>query len=298
MLDVIIVGGGPAGLSAALILGRACRQVLLCDAGEPRNAASHSLHGLITRDGSDPAELRRMARTELSRYDTVEISSARVTDAERHERGFAVTLEDGSRLRSRTLLLATGVLDRLPAVPGMEEYYGRGVYHCPYCDGWEVRGAPLAVYGRGKRGLALALELTQWSREITLCTDGPSRLPNESLRRLTDNGIDIRTERVVRLEGRNETLERVAFSSGEPLPCRALFFNTGQVQHSDLPARLGCTFTSRGLVRQGKLQTTNVPGLYVAGDAAHDVQLAVVAAAEGTRAAVAINTALLREDLR
>jgi thioredoxin reductase len=237
MLDVIIVGGGPAGLSAALTLGRACRQVLLCDADEPRNAASHSLHGFITRDGTNPNELRRMARAELSTYDTVEIRSARVADAQRHERSFEVTLEDGSRLWSRTLLLATGVLDRLPAVPGMDDLYGRGVYHCPYCDGWEVRDAPLAVYGRGKRGFALALELTQWSREITLCTDGPARLTNESLQRLTRNGINIRTERILHLEGRDGSLKRVAFSSGEPLQCRALFFNTGQTQHSELPAR-------------------------------------------------------------
>jgi thioredoxin reductase len=298
MLDVIIVGGGPAGLSAALILGRACRRVLLCDAGEPRNAASHALHGFITRDGTDPAALRRMARDELKRYETVELRQVRVADAERQEDGFAVTLEDGSRLRSRMLLLATGVLDRLPAVPGIREFYGRGVHHCPYCDGWEVRNAPLAVYGRGRRGLGLALELTQWSRDVTLCTDGPPRLAGDALQRLDRNGIAVRSERILRLEGGDGRLERVVFAGGEALSCRALFFNTGQVQHSELPARLGCTFTAKGAVRQGKLQSTNVPGLYVAGDAARDVQLVIVAAAEGARAAFAINTELLKQDLR
>jgi thioredoxin reductase len=298
VLDVIIVGGGPAGLSAALILGRACRRVLLCDSGEPRNAASHSLHGFITRDGVDPAELRRMARAELMRYCTVEFRTGRVIDAERRDRCFEVVFDDRSRVRSRMLLLATGVLDRLPDVPGIEGFYGRGVYHCPYCDGWEARDAPLAVYGRGKRGLGLALELTQWSRDITLCTDGPARLSNDSLQRLTQNAINIRTSRVVRLEGQEGTLERVSFASGEPLACQALFFNVGQAQHADLAARLGCTLSTRGLVRQGKMQTTNVPGLYVAGDITHDVQLAVIAAADGARAACAINTALLRDDLR
>lgn len=298
MLDTIIVGGGPAGLSAALILGRACRRVVLCDTGEARNSASHALHGFITRDGTDPAELRRLAQVELDRYGTVELRDVRVTDAEQRPDHFEVAFDDGSRLHTRTLLLATGVLDRLPAIPGVDEFYGRGVHHCPYCDGWEVRGAPLAVYGRGRRGLGLALELTQWSRHITLCTDGPPRLSAEQMLRLARNGVAHRGERILRLEGDDRGLERVIFAGGDPLECQALFFSTGQVQHSELPARLGCNFTSKGAVRQGKLQSTNVPGLYVAGDAARDVQLVVVAAAEGARAAFAINTELLRRDLR
>src|SRR5690349_18618303 len=138
MYDVIIVGGGPAGLSAATILGRCRRRVLLCDDGRYRNDASRALHGYLTRDGVHPAELRRIGREQLARYD-IEIRNIRVTHAEIQEGRFELTLEDDSRLLCRRLLLATGVVDKIPEVEGMERFFGNGVYHCPYCDGWEVR---------------------------------------------------------------------------------------------------------------------------------------------------------------
>jgi thioredoxin reductase len=297
VFDLIVVGAGPAGLSAALILGRCRRRVLVCDAGRPRNAASRALHGFLTRDGTDPAELRRLGREQLRPYPGVELRDAGVADARRVGGRFEVTLAGGDRLRCRKLLLATGVVDEVPAVEGIEPLYGRSVFHCPYCDGWEVRDRPLAAYGRGRVGRGLALELTAWSRDIVLCTDGPPELSPRAADRLARNGIAVRQERIARLEGADGLLERIVFADGPPLARRALFFNTGQRQGSGLPAKLGCTFTPRGAVQTGAYEATNVPGLYVAGDASRRVQLAVVAASEGAKAAFAINTALLREDL-
>src|SRR5687768_7612451 len=145
--DVLIVGGGPAGLSAALVLGRCRRRVLVCDAGRPRNAASHGLHGFLTRDGIKPSEFLEIARQQLRPYDTVELKQTEVTSARRLANGFELTLANGESVSARKLLLATGVVDELPALDGLPDFYGRSVFHCPYCDGWEVRDQPLAIYG-------------------------------------------------------------------------------------------------------------------------------------------------------
>jgi thioredoxin reductase len=296
MYDVIIVGAGPAGLSAALMLGRSRRRVLVCDTGRPRNAASRAMHGFLSRDGIAPADFLRTAREQLRQYESVEFRDMEVVHAECQEGRFHVTLADGVRLAARKLLIATGVVDNLPSIPGFQELYGRSVFHCPYCDGWEVRDQPLAVYGRGARGLGLSLELTGWSRDVVLCTDGPSELDAADIARLTRNGIALRDERVTRLEG-SDGLEQVVFERGDPLARRALFFTTGQTQQSELARTLGCEINEKGTVRTGKYEATHLPGLFVAGDASRAVQWVVVAAAEGAEAAFAINSALLKEGL-
>jgi len=296
MYDVIIIGAGPAGLSAALMLGRCRRRVLVCDTGRPRNAASHAMHGFLSRDGMPPRDFLRIAREQLRQYDTVELRDIEVTAAECRDARFHVTLADGSSLDTRKLLIATGVVDNLPEIPGFRELYGTSVFHCPYCDGWEVRDQPLAIYGRGARGSGLSLELTGWSRDLVLCTDGPSEIEPDALARLDRHGIRVREERVVRLEG-DGRLERIVFSDGPPLDRAALFFTTGQTQQSELALRLGCEMNDKGTVRTGPYEATHLTGLYVAGDASRAVQWVVVAASEGAEAAFDINTALLKEDL-
>ena len=295
--DCIVVGGGPAGLSGALMLGRCRRTVLVCDVGEPRNAAAASMHNYLTRDGIPPLEFLRLAQEEVRRYLTVEFRRAQVVDAERNSSGFVVVCADGSRHQSRKLLLATGVVDELPEIEGLEELYGTSVHHCPYCDAWEWRDQPLAVQGRGEQGPGLALALTVWSRDVVLCTDGPGDVPEAAREQLSRAGIEIREERVVRLEGRDGKLERIVFDGGPPLSRRALFLCCGHHQGSDLAKKLGCRFTEKGAVDTGSCEATNVPGVYVAGDGSKDAQFVVVAAAEGAEAGMAINKALLTEDL-
>jgi thioredoxin reductase len=298
MLDVIIVGAGPAGLSAALMLGRCRRSVLVLDNGRPRNAASRALHGYLTRDGVPPVEFLRMARAELGPYETVQLRDAEVTQAECREAAFEVTIASGERFRARKLLLATGVIDNVPQVPGLRDLYGRSVFHCPYCDGWELRDQPMAIYGRGERGLGLALELTAWTGDLVLCSDGASELDGDGRARLARNGVAVREEPIVRLEGTDGMLSHIVFTDGTRLARRAMFFTTGQSQRSDLLMHLGCEFNDKGTVRTGKYETTHLPGLYVCGDASRAVQWVVVAAAEGAEAAFAINTDLIKDTLK
>ncbi|WP_224243289.1 NAD(P)/FAD-dependent oxidoreductase [Hyalangium gracile] len=293
--DVIIVGGGPAGLSAALLLGRCRRKVLVCDDGKPRNAVSHASHGVFTRDGTRPAELLRLGREQLVPYG-VAVWDVRVAEARCTDRGFEVVLEEGPRLRCRRLLLATGVVDELPKVEGIEPLYGRSVFHCPYCDGWEMREQPLAAYGRGHDGVELALGLKTWTNDIILFTDGGRSLSREEQELLRHEGVRWRHERILRVEGSDGRLERVVLASGESIPRRALFFHTQPRQRSPLASNLGCAFTRRGAVKTRKLEDTGIPGLYVAGDASRDVQFVIVAAAEGAKAALAINKSLRIED--
>ncbi len=294
--DVIVVGGGPAGLSAALMLGRCRRSVLICDLGEPRNRRSRALHGFLTRDGVPPGELTAMGRSELVKYG-VEMRRVGATAARWAGEHFAVALSDGREEHARYLLLATGVADDLPLVAGLEDCYGRSVFHCPYCDGWESRDRRIAAYGRGAEGAQLALGLKTWSADIVLCTGG-SRVDRSWRARLARNGIQLRAERIERLEHENGALTSIQFAAGPPLPRDVLFFTSGQHPHSPLAVCLGCTLNRRGTVRTGALSDTNVPRVFVAGDASHDAQFAVVAAAEGVKAAVAINKALQHEALQ
>lgn len=296
--DVVIVGGGPAGLSAALVLGRCNRRVLVCDAGHPRNAASRHLHGFLTRDGVNPLELLRLARAELARYPTVELLATLAIDARCTDGIFETTLEDGRRVQSRKLLLATGVVDNLPEIAGFREMYGRSVFHCPYCDGWEFSAQPVGIYGRGARGAGLALELTCWSPDVVLFTDGDPEIEPEQREQLARNGIPVRVDKVVKLDGRDGLLERVVLAGGDAVERHVLFFTTGQEQRSDLAVSLGCEFNEKGTVRTGAYETTHLPGLYVAGDASRAVQWVVVAAAEGAEAAYSINQSLTKERLR
>jgi thioredoxin reductase len=294
--DVTIVGGGPAGLSAALILARACRTAIVFDAAHPRNAVVRHLHGLLSRDGMPPLELLRAAREDLTRYQTIQIEQVEVTSARCMNPGFEVTLATGRTCRSRKLLIATGIADNVPDIPGLRDLYGTSVFHCPFCDGWEVRGQPIAVYGHGARGHGLALEMLGWTHDLVLCTDGPADLDDAQRLDLARNGIVIREERVVRLEGQKGVLACVHFEDGGPLARRALFFTNGQYQASSLALNLGCAFNDKGTVHTGRHESTTVSGLYVAGDASRDVQWVVIAAAEGAEAAYAMTLDMLAED--
>lgn len=299
-LDTLIVGGGPAGLSAALVLGRCGRRVEVIDAGTPRNAASQGVHNLLTRDGTPPGTLLAIGREEVER-EGVRVRTGVVRRATCEPGGFVVTVEGSQgaaqEVRStRTLLLATGVMDELPDISNVRAFYGVGVHHCPYCDARTYRGRSLVAIGPGLAGLGMALNLRTWSSDVAVVVE-PGSLGRRELRDARLYGVRVvegRIARCVSVDGHAhgsaaDPLGSLVLEDGSELPASALFFNTEKIQRSHLPIELGCRMNEDGGVVHDRKQRTGVPGLYLAGDASFDVQFVVVAMAEGAKAGVAIN---------
>jgi thioredoxin reductase len=300
--DVVVVGGGPAGLSAALVLGRACRSVLVCDSGRGRNAPAAGVHGFLTQDGIPPAELRRIGREQLRPYH-VEWHDGAVVDARKSEGGFEVTLDGAGVVACRKLILATGMVDVLPEIPGLRELWGASVIHCPYCHGWEYRGKPWAVLVPPEAAIETATLLFGWTRELTLLTDGPSRLTPEDRAWLEKRGVEVVEGRVERLEGKGGRLRSILLEGGRRLEREVLFVRTQLRQSSDLPVRLGCELVvdgpKAGMARTDPFGATSVEGLYIVGDASDAGSPSVAsAAAEGATAAALASKAIFTEDAR
>ncbi|HSR16530.1 MAG TPA: NAD(P)/FAD-dependent oxidoreductase, partial [Ignavibacteriaceae bacterium] len=247
MNEVIIIGAGPAGLSAALILGRARRNVLVCDSGKNRNARSKIMHGYLTRDGINPLKFLQLAREELQQY-KVAIDHSEIIRINKLENKFELTDSSGRVLYAKKILLATGLVDNLPELDGINDFYGNNVFHCTYCDGWEVRDKPLAVYGRGKAAMEFALSLKTWSRDIILCTEGPGDLNKSNQEILKKLDVKLINQKIKQLQGAHGLLIEIIFEGGESIQRDALFFITSPKQRSPLAEQLGCNFSREGFI--------------------------------------------------
>lgn len=291
---MIIVGAGPAGSSGALILGRCRRNVLVLDDGLPRNAAAREVHGFLTREGMSPESMREIVTEQLRPY-RVTLLRAHVTRAAREAGSFLVSAREGS-WTGRKLLLATGVRDRWSELPGVLELAGRGVFQCPYCDGWEVRDQNLGVYAPASDAADVALGLKTWSARVTLFTGGAAEIGAQERARLERHHVRCCESPIERVVGEGGALSGVRLISGELVPLDALFVHAGQEPRNILAAQLGCQLDARGTIEAGSKQQSDVPGLFIAGDLAADIQAVAVAVADGYRAAVAINRQLREED--
>ena len=296
--DAIIVGGGPAGLAAALTLGRSRRRVLLLDAGQGRNAPAAAVHNLLALDGTPPEELRRVGREQLARYPGVELREAAVADARALAGdGFRLELVGGDIVTGRRLVLATGLADELPAIDGLAPLWGRSAFHCPYCHGFEASGRRLAVLGAEPERVRLALQLTRFTDDLVLCANGEP-LPRDLADLLAANGVGVRGEPVTRFEGGDGRLERIVLAGGPPLARDVVFIATELRQRSDLAGRLGCALLPDGCVEVDEQARTSVPGVYAAGDMAHRATMPrPFAAVVGAAAAGALAGAMLDQDL-
>jgi thioredoxin reductase len=295
--DIVIVGGGPGGLSAALALGRARKRVLLCDSGPRRNAAAEQVHNFVTRDGTPPDEFRRIGRQQLATYPNVETREVRVESISGTRGAFQVRLTSET-VEARRILLCTGMIDEMLPLDGFSELWGRGIFQCPYCHGWEVQDLRWGYLGRAADSahfLPFALMARGWTRDLVVFTGGTFELPPEDRVTLDAAGIRLETAPVARLLGREHRLEAVELSDGTSVPCEVLFTHPPQ-QQVELVRKLGLALGDDGYVQvDATKRETSVPGIYAAGDLTTRMQGAIYAAATAAQAAAMINMELTME---
>ncbi len=284
--DVIVIGGGPAGASAALILGRSRLNVLLIDKATPRNIRSHGVHGFLTRHDISPLEMRKLAHAEVIQMG-VEIQFGNAIALTCGDEGFTVKLETGVSYSAARVVLATGLRDKIPEVEGMELFYGTSIFHCPFCDGWELRDKALAAYAHGGKGVNMALGLMTWSSNVMLFTDGTS-IRRSDRAKVDSAGITVHTGKIARITGHKGQMQAVELVTGEAIPRDALFFDPKAEQQWNIAMDLGCKTSRSGAIYTDTKQRTHIPGLYVTGDAAADPSMVAIAAADGVKAALNI----------
>jgi thioredoxin reductase len=294
--DVIVVGAGPAGCNAALVLARVRRKVLIIDNGQPRNMRSQGMHNFLSRDGMLPTEFLKLAQAEMQKYHIEHICGEALSVKKLEQHGFSVTDSNGDTHLCKRLLLATGVTDDIPDIPGMAELWGHGVYHCPFCDGFELCDKNIGLYAKRFNGFGMALALRQLSAGIVLFTDGRGYLSPSQQEQLVARGIKICRTKIASLNCSADRLTCVELTTGESVPCDAVFVHHGHKANNRLLTQLGARLTSKGAAVTNRKQACSIPGLYVAGDAAIDMHFVVVAAAEGAKAAVAIHDDLLHAE--
>jgi len=294
--DVVIVGGSAAGLSAALVLTRARRRVAVVDGGRPRNAPAAHMQGFLSRDGLPPAELLALGRAEVEGYGG-ELVRDEVVEVASDSAGFLVRLAGGDVIAARRVLVATGLRDEIPDVPGARERWGRDLLHCPYCHGFEVRDQPLGVLGGSTETVQHALLVRQWSYDVVLFTDGFEPTDDER-RRLAVRGIEVVQTPVVRLVVEQDALQGVELQDGLVVERSAVFVRPRFVPHSDLLVGLGCDTDEAGWPVVDATGRTTVPGIWAAGNVADPRAQVITAAGAGSAAAIAINNDLVDEDVR
>ena len=294
--DVLIVGGSVAGLSAALTLGRSLRRVLVLDAGQPCNRYSPHAHNLFTQDGTPPAQLLAAARQQALAYPTVRIEAGLVTRLHPTGAGFEAETAVGQRFASRKVLLATGVRDLLPPLPGFAECWGQSIVHCPYCHGYEVHGQPLAVLGNGEGLVEHVQHLRNWGRDLLLFTNGPATFGDDQRQQLAQLQVPVIETPVVGFAHAAGQLQAVQLADGRQLPRTALFAAVPFEQSSDLARQLGCTLTATGLLQVSEFGATNIPGVVAAGDNSTAMRSLPLASSRAVLAAIWLNRELVQED--
>lgn len=294
--DVIIIGGSYAGLAAAMSLGRALREVLIIDSGDPCNKQTPHSHNYLTRDGESPADLSAKARKEVKAYPTIKFHKGRATAITKPEEYFNVQTEENGMFSAGKLIFATGLLDIMPDIKGFAECWGISVLHCPYCHGYEFKSEATGVLGNGEMGYKQAKFISHWTRDLKLYTNGKSTLTEEHMEKLENNGIHVVEKEILELENKNGQIQNIVFTDGEKQSLKALYASPEVKQKSILPQELGCKFTDHGRIEVDLFQQTTVPGVYAAGDNASMGRAISVAVSAGSLAGMMLNKEMVGEE--
>jgi thioredoxin reductase len=293
--EVIIIGGSYAGLSAATSLGRALRKVLVIDGGKPCNRQTPYSHNFLTNDGETPSAIIKKATEQLKAYKTITLLSDIAIDASKTENGFEVLTSAGKIFTAGKLLFATGITDVLPDIDGFAECWGISVLHCPYCHGYEVRHQPTGILGNGEAIAEYVKLISNWTKDITLFTNGKATLTDEQLQELRSGKIKIEEGSVKHLVQESGKIKSIVLQDGSSFNINALYARLPFTQHSNLPQQLGCTITDEGYIHVDSFYRTSTPGIYAAGDNSAFMRSVAVAVASGTAAGAVINRDMVIE---
>lgn len=293
--EVIIIGGSYAGLSVAMSLGRALRRVLVIDSGKSCNRQTPHSHNFLTRDGDTPTEISTIAKEQVTRYASVDFYEGIATEGNKTETGFQITTQSGDVFSSSKLIFATGVKDIMPDINGFSDCWGISVIHCPYCHGYEVRNESTGILLNGDMGFEFSKLIANWTKDLTLFTNGPSTLTDEQVVRLQKRNIQVVEKEIDSLEHEQGQISHVVFKDGNKAAVRALYHKPAFVQHCDIAEKLGCELNEQGYIKVDAFQKTAVYGIYACGDNTTPMRSVASAVAAGTLSGAVINKEIIDE---
>ena len=293
--DVIIIGGSYAGLSAALALGRSLRQTLVIDSGEPCNRQTPRSHNFLTQDGTPPGEISSIAKSQVMAYKSVEFVEGFAIKADANKNGFLVQTESGGTFEGKRMILATGIKDSMPKIPGFSECWGISAIHCPYCHGYEYRGEKVGLMASHEKAFHLASLLLNLQNEITILQTDPSSFSKEQLKTLHQHNIKILNQKITKIEHKDGHVQQVFLDSGEQLTLSAIYAGLPFEQSSDIPKELGCDFNEQGFLKTDMFQKTSIPGVFACGDNCIPMRSVAQAVASGNLAGAMANMELSQE---